>query len=934
MKSSEITTLEPKKNILIKGAQIHNLKNLDVVIPRNELVVITGLSGSGKSSLAFDTIYAEGQRRYVESLSAYARQFLERMEKPDVDVIQGMSPAIAIEQKTNTRNPRSTVGTTTEIYDYLRLLFARIGKTYCRVCGKLVTKDTVQSVVDTINKEDDGTKFYISFPLQKHEGHSLTEELDALKKRGFFRIIVNGEIIDLNEQNFSPKQKQQFDILVDRFILRKNETASQNRLADSIQTAFVEGNGYAVIHNLTTQKNIPFNQHFECSEDNIRYEEPEPQLFSFNSPIGACPKCQGFGKSVGIDMDVVVPDKTKTLRDGAIHPWTTPGFQEELRSLARIAYDAKIPMNVPFNQLTKQQLDIVMNGYGKEYDGINKFFKWVESKSYKIQYRVMLSRYRGYSLCDECEGTRLRRDALNVKISNKHIGEIVSMTIDDAQKFFQSLSFTEYELSIGKRVIEEIQKRLRYLVDVGVGYLTLDRLSNTLSGGESQRINLATSIGSSLVGSIYVLDEPSIGLHPVDNGRLINILKSLRDIGNTVLVVEHDAEMMREADMLIDIGPYAGEHGGEITFTGTYQESLQDKNSLTGKYLSGKLSIPLPKSRRKITEKKLQIFNAFQHNLKNIDVEIPLGVFVCVTGVSGSGKSTLIHDIIAKGIQKRLSGYKERIPGVHHIDGVENIQHIEIVDQSPIGRTSRSNPATYTKAFDHIREIFSKTPTAKSHGYSAGYFSFNIPGGRCETCEGEGVQTVEMQFMADLSLPCESCQGKRYKREVLDIRYQGKNIDDVLAMTVTEAIQFFEKSPTGKHVAKRLRVMGDVGLGYMRLGQPAPTFSGGEAQRVKLATHLAEKREGHTLFIFDEPTTGLHFDDITKLLLCFTSLLDAGNSVVVIEHNLDVIKCADYIIDIGPGGGEFGGKIVATGTPEELSKNKNSVTGKFLKEIK
>ncbi|MEW5797663.1 MAG: excinuclease ABC subunit UvrA [Bacteroidota bacterium] len=953
-----------KSPMVIKGARVHNLKNITVEIPRNKLVVITGVSGSGKSSLAFDTIYAEGQRRYVESLSAYARQFLERMDKPDVDVIQGMSPAISIEQRTNTRNPRSTVATTTEIYDYLRLLYARIGKTICPVCGREIKKDSVHSVVDRMVQEAEGSKFYVMFPMHDHEGKTLAQELDVLKKRGFFRLVVDEEIIDLNEDDSvrlilkkrtkvpvgkrnlkvltpleqygvdkTAKAKKNINILVDRYILRKNEQQSLNRLADSIQTAFVEGDGYASVFNLETKEIIPFSQHFECPVDKIRFEEPEPHLFAFNSPIGACKKCQGFGRSVGIDMDLVVPDREKTLKEGAVLPWTTPKFQENLRDLSRIAYDAGVPMNVPFRKLTDEQMNIVMNGYGKQFDGINGFFKMVERKAYKIQYRVLLSKYRGYTTCDECGGSRLRKEALYVKIGGKHIGEVVALSVERADEFFQKASFTDFEMSIAKRILEEIKKRLRYLVDVGVGYLTLDRLSNTLSGGESQRINLATSIGSSLVGSIYVLDEPSIGLHPLDNDRLINILKRLRDVGNTVLVVEHDADMMRAADQIIDMGPKAGERGGEVIFQGTYDEALKAEKSLTGKYLSAKMEIPVPKSRRKKGRDSIYLKNAFQHNLQNIDLEIPLKMFVCITGVSGSGKSTLVHDVISEGIKKRLNGHSGRLSGVHDILGWEKVQHLEIVDQSPIGRSPRSNPVTYLGVFDVMRELLSKTPMAKLRGYQPGFFSFNVPGGRCDVCEGDGLQKVEMQFMADLYLTCESCQGKRYKKEALEIRWNGKNVDDILAMTVEEAILFFGKHAEGKKVAQKLQVLDDVGLGYLRLGQAATTLSGGEAQRIKLAAHLVEKKEGHTLFIFDEPTTGLHFDDIAKLLKCFTALLDAGNSLLVIEHNLDVIKCSDYIIDMGPGGGENGGKIIATGTPDELIKQPQSYTGSFLKNV-
>ncbi len=931
--SKDDTASPNARNVLsIRGARVHNLKNISIDIPRNKLVVLTGVSGSGKSSLAFDTIYAEGQRRYVESLSSYARQFLERMDKPDVDLIQGMSPAIAIEQKTNTRNPRSTVATTTEIYDYLRLLFARVGRTYCRICGRLITRDSVHSVVDRVMQDAEGTKLFITFPMREHEGHTLREELASLKKRGFFRLVVNGELIDLNERSYTSSKKG-IHVLVDRFILRKNERASAARLADSVQTAFVEGDGYAMLYNLETKEQISFNQHFECPEDHIRYEEPEPHLFSFNNPIGACPKCQGFGRAVGLDMDLIVPNKDKTLRDGAIQPWTTPKFRENLRDLASIAAEAKIPMNIPFAKLTSDQLNIIMNGFGRQFDGISGFFKMVERKAYKIQYRVLLSKYRGYTICDECGGARLRKDALNVKICGTTIAGVVAMTIDVANEFFKRAEFSDFELSICKRILDEIQKRIRYLVDVGLGYLTLDRLSSTLSGGESQRINLATSIGSSLVGSIYVLDEPSIGLHPLDNDRLIRILKSLRDIGNTVLVVEHDSDMMREADMLLDMGPKAGEHGGEITFFGTFNEAVASAASLTGKYLSGKLSIPVPKTRRKKGNAALRVLNAFHHNLKNIDVAIPLNMFVCITGVSGSGKSTLVHEVLFEGLKKKLQGQSGGIAGAGSIEGVELLSAVELVDQSPIGRSPRSNPITYIKAFELIRDLLAGTQAAKIHGHAPGYFSFNVPGGRCETCEGDGVQKIEMQFMADLYLTCESCKGKRYKKEALDIRYNGKNVDDILSMTVNEAIDFFKSHPDGRRAAQKLKILDDVGLGYLRLGQPATTLSGGEAQRVKLAAHLTAQFEGQTLFIFDEPTTGLHFDDIAKLLKCFDALLEAGHSLLVIEHNLDVIKCADFVVDLGPGGGVNGGRIVAAGSPEEIAANVHSYTGHFLKKM-
>ncbi len=933
-KSKPAAVNERRKNtILIRGARVHNLKNISLELPRNKLIVFTGVSGSGKSSLAFDTIYAEGQRRFVESLSSYARQFLERMDKPDVDLIQGISPAIAIEQKTTGRNPRSTVGTTTEIYDYLRLLFARVGKTYCPKCGKLVRRDSVKSVIDFLTDEVEGNgevKLYVLFPMHHHKDATVKQEIENLKRQGFFRFLYKDEIIDLNEKPLPSKAKlQDILVLVDRLIFRKD--GENNRLADSVETAFLNGDGYAIIKFLDNGKDHRFNQHFECSECHVRFEEPDPRLFSFNNPYGACPKCQGFGRSIGFDLDLVVPNKDLSIRDGAIQPWTTPKWHDYLRSLLRVAYDAKIRIDIPFRELTKRELDIIMNGYD-DYDGINEFFKHVEKKSYKIYYRVLLSRYRGYTTCDTCGGARLRPEALNIKIDGKTIHDVVSMAIDDGNKFFKNLRLSPFELEVGKRILDELKKRIGYLVNVGIGYLTLNRLSNTLSGGESQRINLATALGSSLVGSLYVLDEPSIGLHPRDNEKLINILKSLRDVGNTVIVVEHDADMMKAADVVVDMGPQAGEFGGEIIFQGDFKELLKDKNSLTGKYITGEKSIPVPARRRKLSKKKISIRGAAEHNLRSIDIDIPLNICVAVTGVSGSGKSTLIHEILYAGL-KRLKGiFSEKIGAHKAIEGADLIGDVELVDQSPIGKTPRSNPTTYIKAFDLVRDVFAGTQAAKIHGYAPGYFSFNVPGGRCETCEGSGIQTIEMQFLADLELTCEVCKGKRFKKEVLEIRYHGKNIDDVLSMTVIEAIQFFGSKANGKRIAKRLQVLDDVGLGYIRLGQSATTLSGGEAQRVKLASHLVNQEEGkHTLFIFDEPTTGLHFDDIAKLLKCFDALIEKGNSVLIIEHNMDVIKCADWIIDLGPEAGDEGGRVVKIGTPEEVAECEGSYTGKFLK---
>ncbi|MBN1397037.1 MAG: excinuclease ABC subunit UvrA [Bacteroidetes bacterium] len=925
-------------DIVIRGARVHNLKNINLTLPRNKLIVFTGVSGSGKSSLAFDTIYAEGQRRYVESLSSYARQFLERMEKPDVDLIQGISPAIAIEQKTTTRNPRSTVATTSEIYDYLRLLFGRIGQTYCRICGKLVKRDTVTTVVDRLQQEPDGTKVYIMFPMHDHPGRTLKEEIDVLKKRGFFRIVVNDELIDLNETAPKSKSKKEINVLVDRLVIRPNETESMTRLADSVQTAFEEGGGYALVLLLEPKKHLGFSRHFECLEDNIRYEDPEPRFFSFNNPVGACPKCQGFGRIIGIDMNLVVPDTTKSLRNGAIFPWTFPRWREYFSDMLRSAKEYHLPVDIPFSELTNEQLALVMNG-GKGFDGINKFFKYIERKSYKLHYRVFLSRFRGYTTCDECGGSRLRKEVLNVRVGGKNMHNIVQMTIEEANRFFQEIRLTKYEEEIAKRVLEEIRKRLRFLDGIGLGYITLDRLSMTLSGGESQRINLATSLGSSLMGSLYVLDEPTIGLHPRDNHRLINLLKSLRDIGNTVMVVEHDSDMMQEADVIVDIGPRAGEHGGEVVFNGTLKKLMGCPDSLTAKYLNGSLTIPAPRSRRPDNERSIFIHGASENNLKNIDIRIPLNMFVCVTGVSGSGKSTLVHKVLYAGIIKRKGGGSNStglpagfsVGKCKDIEGIDSINNIELVDQSPIGRSPRSNPITYIKVFDLIRDLLARTPAAKTHGYAPGHFSFNVPGGRCEVCEGDGLQRIEMQFLADIFLPCESCKGKRFKQEILEVRYRGKNVDDILNMTVTEAIQFFNFAAESRRIAKRLKVLDDVGLGYLRLGQSATTLSGGEAQRIKLAHHLsASEQEGNTLFIFDEPTTGLHFDDIAKLLKCFDALVDAGHSVLVIEHNMDVVKCADFVIDLGPDAGERGGEIVATGTPEEIAQNPRSYTGGFL----
>ena len=913
------------KKIVVKGAREHNLKNLSFEIPRNKLVVFTGVSGSGKSSLVFDTIYAEGQRRYVESLSSYARQFLERMNKPDVDFIQGISPAVAIEQKTVARNSRSTVGTTTEVYDYLRLLFARIGKTICFQCGKEVKKATTTTVVDWLEEQEEGTKFYLGFPLHEHEGHSAKEEVELLKKRGFFRIYNGKKLIDLNEEKNSVKSAKDIRVIIERFKVDKEGV--REKLSDSIEVTFKEGESRLILINAETGEEKEFNKFYECC--GIRYEEPEPRFFSFNNPFGACPVCQGFSKTIGIDMNLVIPDPNLSIMDGAIAPFRGAKYSSFLRDLVQNAKAFKISLNIPFKQLTQNQVELVKKGFGT-YLGIDGFFQKLEQKTYKMHVRVMLSRFRGYTICNACKGSRLRREALQVKIAGKSIYDVVALPIEHSLKFFEELKLSDYDMLVGERVLKEIIKRLRFLNDVGIGYLTMDRLSSTLSGGETQRINLATSLGSSLVGTLYVLDEPTIGLHPRDNNRLIQLLKNLRDIGNTVLVVEHDSEMMQNADLIFDMGPRAGINGGEIIATGTVDDILKSNDSLTGKYLSGKMKIPLPKKRLIRKSKSIEIIGARENNLKNISLEIPLNRFVVVTGVSGSGKSTLIHDVLYAGVAKYFGMAPSHIGKYDDIVGAKYIDEIQIVDQSPIGKSPRSNPISYVKAFEHIRELFASTHQARSRGYKPGYFSFNVPGGRCETCQGDGYIKVEMQFLADLYLTCDDCGGTRFKKETREITYHGKNLVDVLEMTVSEALEFFKDH---RKTEKILQVLSDVGLGYIKLGQPSNTLSGGEAQRVKLASHLAASRENkHTLFIFDEPTTGLHFDDISKLLNCFNMLVQRNNSVVIIEHNLDVIKCADYVIDLGPDAGEKGGKVVATGTPEEIVEVENSWTGKYLKE--
>lgn len=953
--------------IEVRGARVHNLKNISFSIPVGRLTVVTGVSGSGKSSLAFDTIYAEGQRRYVESLSAYARQFLERMDKPDVDEVRGIAPAIAIRQKNTTRNPRSTVATQTEIYDYLRLLFARVGTTYCRVCGRVVKKDSPESAAnEVLDALEEGTRFFVLFPasdedllaqrkLEKEKDKkaekqksrkgeknqtpspihpftpsstlAVTAHLMSLMQRGFTRLFYQGEIIELRTpEDFKFDSFDNVFVLVDRLTARAD---LRQRLVDSFEICFQEGRGEALIESAELEpRRFRFSDKFVCKHDGTLYAEPEPRLFIFNSPTGACPTCQGFGNTIGVDYDLVIPNRNLSLGDGAVEPWTRPQHEWALTELKRFCKTENIPLNIPFADLTNAQQKAILEGKGR-WGGVRGFFDWLETKKYKLHVRVFLAKYRGYAICPDCKGTRLRQEARDIKIGDKTLPEICALSIKDAAVFFDALELSQEQAAIAERLLIEVRQRLKFMVDVGLDYLTLDRLASTLSGGEAQRIQLATNLGSSLVGALYVLDEPSIGLHARDSARLVRLLHNLRDIGNTVLVVEHDIDMMRAADHVLDIGPAAGELGGQVIYEGSYAELLESKPSLTARYLRGEASIKEPKQRRLPSKRKLTVQDAREHNLKNISVEIPLDMLVCVTGVSGSGKSTLIHDIIYAGLKKQRGEWQGAIGSFKELKGGEQLDDVILTDQSPIGRTPRSNPVTYIKVYDGIREAFSQTREAQSRGLDPSHFSFNVPGGRCEVCQGDGTVTVEMQFLADVELICEECKGTRFKPQILDIRFRGKNINDVLNMTVREALSFFKDI---NRIANKLRVLDDVGLGYLRLGQSATTLSGGEAQRVKLAAHLAKRTGAKTLYIFDEPTTGLHFDDINKLLTAFRALIDAGGSLLVIEHNLDVIKTADYVIDLGPEGGIGGGQIVATGTPEEIIESKDSLTGQYLRE--
>lgn len=970
-KPADIENLSSKEYIIIKGARVHNLKNIDIAIPRNKLIVITGLSGSGKSSLAFDTLYAEGQRRYVESLSSYARQFLGRIDKPEVDYIKGISPAVAIEQKVNTRNPRSTVGTSTEIYDYLKLLYARIGRTFSPVSGRQVKRDTVTDVVSYINKLPAQSKVLILAPLKKQGDKSIKKQLELLAQQGFTRIQYQDTIQKIEEfieTKFS--EKQPISIVIDRITVKPDDEDNENRISDSVQTAFYEGDGECVIQLLsdassskkleatetapkskgtkTKSKNteavataeadtqvVVFSNRFEL--DGMNFEEPNVHFFSFNNPVGACKHCEGFGNVMGIDEDLVIPNKNLSVFEDAIVCWKGEKMSEWKDVLVKNAHKFDFPVHRPFYDLSAKEKKLLWTG-NKYFEGLNAFFQFIESQVYKIQYRVMLSRYRGKTVCPECHGTRLRKDASYVKVADKSITDVVLMPVKDALDFYKKIELSKHDAEISKRILIEITNRLQFLDDVGLGYLTLNRLSNTLSGGESQRINLATSLGSSLVGSMYILDEPSIGLHSRDTERLIKVLTSLRNIGNSVIVVEHDEEIMQAADQLIDIGPMAGTHGGQLVFQGTHSDLEQETESLTARYLTKKEEIPVPKQRRKWTS-FIELEGARENNLKEVNVKFPLNILTVVTGVSGSGKTSLVKRILYPALKKIHGGFGEQTGSFKRLGGdINAISAVEMVDQNPIGKSSRSNPVTYVKAYDDIRTLFADQPLAKNRGYKPSHFSFNVEGGRCEVCEGEGEVQIEMQFMADIHLICEACNGKRFKQDILDVTYQEKNIADVLDMTVEEAITFFDSSEkpsnTEKKIVQKLKPLQDVGLGYVHLGQSSSTLSGGEAQRIKLASFLGmgQNSSNPTLFIFDEPTTGLHFHDISKLLYAFNALIKQGHSLIIIEHNAEIIKSADWIIDLGPEGGNEGGMIIFEGVPEDLIKVKKSYTGQYLKD--
>ncbi|WP_370391025.1 excinuclease ABC subunit UvrA [uncultured Winogradskyella sp.] len=925
---STILDVNPKENIIIKGAKLHNLKNLDVVIPRNKLVVITGLSGSGKSSLAFDTLYAEGQRRYVESLSSYARQFLGRLNKPKVDYIKGIAPAIAIEQKVNSTNPRSTVGTTTEIYDYLKLLFARIGKTYSPISGNLVKKHNVSDVIDYISTFNEGSKLLLLAPIQLEEGRTLENKLKTLQQQGYSRVKLKDDVLRISEAlKLDLNDEDTIFLVVDRVVVKTDEDFL-NRLADAIETAFFEGVGTCIIESLQENKQMEFNNRFEL--DGMSFLEPNAHLFSFNNPYGACPKCEGYGDVIGIDEDLVIPNTALSVYENAIFPWRGESMSWYRDQLVNNSHKFDFPIHKPYFQLSEEQKALIWTG-NDYFEGLDSFFNELESKAYKIQNRVMLSRYRGKTKCNVCKGKRLRKEANYVKIKGATITDLVDLPIEELIDYFKRLELTEHDQRIAKRLLKEINTRLEFLSNVGLSYLTLNRRSNTLSGGESQRINLATSLGSSLVGSMYILDEPSIGLHPKDTERLIKVLKSLRDLGNTVIVVEHDEDIMKSADTIIDIGPEAGTFGGEVVAYGEFTDILAS-NTLTGKYLNGQLAIEVPK-KRKSSKHYIEIIGARENNLKNINVNFPLQTLTVVTGVSGSGKSTLVKKILYPAIQKKLTGFSDKPGQFSELKGnFDIIKQIEFVDQNPIGRSSRSNPVTYIKAYDDIRALFASQKLSKIRNYKAKHFSFNVDGGRCETCKGEGEVTIEMQFMADVHLTCDTCGGKRFKKEVLEVTFEGRSIDDILNLTIDDAVSFFSKHKQTK-IKNKLQPLQDVGLGYVTLGQSSSTLSGGEAQRIKLATFLGKgANANNALFIFDEPTTGLHFHDIQKLLKSFRALIEKGHSIIVIEHNIDLIKCADYMIDLGPEGGKNGGNLVACGTPEEVVNNPKSITGKYLKD--